>query len=152
MLRTSSAYPDDSLLDFMAKFSIPWIIAWQYVVDSSDSPPSLCRQIASKWWDKFNYGHINPSQIEKMADLYVQAQDFQPPPKPCDMDKLSTLKRTIKAKILSKTPKISKKELQQQIVVQLTAAIPDSDSDNDLENFDKYAPPNGDDCYGVIFP
>ena len=36
---------------FIAKYRIPWIFKWNYVIDSKE----VHRQHFTKWWDKFNY-------------------------------------------------------------------------------------------------
>ncbi|KAM1331793.1 hypothetical protein EV1_043864 [Malus domestica] len=39
---------------FMAKYKIPWILRWNYEIESNQ----VFRQRMIKWWDKFNYQKI----------------------------------------------------------------------------------------------
>ncbi|KAM1169285.1 hypothetical protein ACFX19_031626 [Malus domestica] len=39
---------------FMAKYKVPWILRWNYEIESNQ----VFRQRMIKWWDKFNYQKI----------------------------------------------------------------------------------------------
>ncbi|CAN6549615.1 unnamed protein product [Malus baccata var. baccata] len=113
---------------FMAKYKVPWIMKWNYEVETGE----VYRQKAVKWWDKFNHQKIinlilsefpvTPVQVQaipaqpvqqKMALPTVQEQSLS------DISSSSSLKSTYKSSKSSSKKKEKStqlKDLAQQLL------------------------------------
>ncbi|KAI5338963.1 hypothetical protein L3X38_018235 [Prunus dulcis] len=105
-----------SLLHFVAKYKVPWILKWSYQVNCETRV--LSRQFSIKWWDRF--------KLERIAD-YVYA-DFPPIRNPQPDKKSSPASSHSSLPIEGKTKSVLQ-EIARQLMLQASQMNEDDDSD-----------------------
>ncbi|KAK2973929.1 hypothetical protein RJ640_019444 [Escallonia rubra] len=131
-------------LQFMADFSIPWILCWQYAIQKSTNssleyPPTLVRQFGSKWWPKFDDSHC---YIEAVTELFptlkAASTKWKSYPKTkshalhCDAE-FSKRKNEILCRLSKEKPFLNKRELLQVVTFEMLKMSEEdynADSDN----------------------
>ncbi|KAK2980326.1 hypothetical protein RJ640_002455 [Escallonia rubra] len=131
-------------LQFMADFSIPWILCWQYAIQKSTNssleyPPSLVRQFGSKWWPKFDDSHCNIEAVtELFPTLKVASTKWKSYPKTkshalhCEAE-FSKRKNEILCRLSKEKPFLNKRELLQVVTFEMLKMSEEdynADSDN----------------------
>ncbi|KAK2976061.1 hypothetical protein RJ640_024789 [Escallonia rubra] len=131
-------------LQFMADFSIPWILCWQYAIQKSTNssleyPPTLVRQFGSKWWPKFDDSHCNIEAVtELFPTLKAASTKWKSYPKTkshalhCEAE-FSKRKNEILCRLSKEKPFLNKKELLQVVTFEMLKMSEEdynADSDN----------------------
>ncbi|KAK2973928.1 hypothetical protein RJ640_019443 [Escallonia rubra] len=131
-------------LQFMADFSISWILCWQYAIQKSTNssleyPPTLVRQFGSKWWPKFDDSHCNIEAVTKLfPTLKAASTKWKSYPKTkshalhCEAE-FSKRKNEILCRLSKEKPFLNKRELLQVVTFEMLKMSEEdynADSDN----------------------
>ncbi|KAK2971280.1 hypothetical protein RJ640_001306 [Escallonia rubra] len=135
-------------LQFMADFSIPWILCWQYAIQKSTNssleyPPTLVRQFGSKWWPKFDDSHCNIEAVtEIFPTLKAASTKWKSYPKTkshalhCEAEFFKR-KNEILCRLSKEKPFLNKRELLQVVTFEMLKMSEEdynADSDNSANN------------------
>ena len=63
----------ESFFYFFSKFSLAWIVAWEYTILQHDFP-YLGRSFKIKWWDQFNFENVLPQNLLKFFETHPTIQ------------------------------------------------------------------------------
>ncbi|KAH0974390.1 hypothetical protein GBA52_016289 [Prunus armeniaca] len=103
-----------SLLIFVAKYKVPWILKWSYQVNWETR--TLSRQISVKWWDRFNSERII-GQVYKEFPLVKVTQH-----------KSSISEASQSSLPIEGRTKLYMKELARQLMIQVSQMSNDEDA------------------------
>ncbi|KAM1396919.1 hypothetical protein ACFX2I_014559 [Malus domestica] len=95
---------------FMAKYKVPWILRWNYEIESNQ----VFRQRMIKWWDKFNHQKIIevvlrdfPAETSPIPAIAAPSADALPEPTKEEIESLSDISPSSSLKGTAKSSKSS---------------------------------------------
>jgi hypothetical protein len=138
-----------STLLFFSKFSLAWILLWDYEQVLTNKIPSLARKFKTKWWSKFECNHVTAPAIKQWLRLQTQTIPT--------IDQATAQFLRTKSFTASELSGAKSKSEMKAKLKSIMAQLDDEDdeesqaqhSSND-EPIEDLAQDNEDDCYGIL--
>lgn len=61
---------------FALYFQIPWIFCWNFQLGPSGNFKTLSKSLRIKWWEKYNYSHLEVNKIKDWFKANIHLQDM----------------------------------------------------------------------------
>lgn len=61
---------------FALYFQIPWIFCWNFQIGPSGNFKTLSKALCIKWWEKFNYSHLDVNMMKDWFKANIHLQDM----------------------------------------------------------------------------